>query len=197
MVAEMRAAWRPILTGELAAEAESVVLDIARALSAERTTSRVSLAGGAPGLSIFFGYLGRIWPGRGYEERARELLDVAIDGLEQEELDASLFTGFTGVAWATELLAGSEDQDDEDPNEAIDEALFSLLEDSPWSGSCDLISGLGGFAVYAIERRHRASARQCLERILDRLEETAAHQPAGLAWMTRPELLIESTRREF
>ncbi len=196
MASERGAAWQPILAGELGARAERVVLELAEALAEPGFISPVSLAGGAPGLALFFAYLGRSRPGEGHEERASRLLDQAIDAVGAAPVDASLYGGFTGVAWTAEHLAASHLVGDDDANEGIDEALLDLLAQSPWREDHDLVSGLAGLAVYALERRRRPSGRQCLELILDRLEETAERQAGRATWKTRPELIEELTRRD-
>ena len=40
----------------------------------------------------------------------------------------------------------------------------------------DLIIGLVGIGVYALERLPRTSARECIELIVDRLDETAVRR---------------------
>jgi lantibiotic modifying enzyme len=56
------------------------------------------------------------------------------------------------------------------------------------------MSGLAGFAVYGLERLHRASGRSLLERVLDRLEETAQREEGRATWKTEPRLLPASAR---
>jgi lantibiotic biosynthesis protein len=92
--------------------------------------------------------------------------------------------------------AGDEDQG-EDPLAEIDDALLRYLEHSPWTADYDLIRGLAGFGVYALERLPRPSAVACLERVVERLDETAERGPQGVAWHTAPELLPEWQRRLF
>src|SRR5262249_13671757 len=49
-----------------------------------------------------------------------------------------------------------------------------------------LIEGLVGFGVYALERLPRPAATACLERVVDRLAETAERQGEGTTWWTDP-----------
>ena len=92
-----------------------------------------------------------------------------------------------------EITAG----DDEDPLEEIDAALLRYLDHSPWKADYDLIRGLAGFGVYALERLPRPSAVACLTKIVDRLAETAEHGPQGTTWHTAPELLPDWQREIF
>jgi len=182
--------WRPILEGETGAAAQEAIADIAGALVAAHNVPPASLARGGAGLALLFAFLARARPGEGHEERASAHLDAAIDALATQVMDDSLYAGFTGVAWVTEVLlltlpddgGGGDsdgDGDGDDLNEDVDEALLELLARSPWRRDCDLVSGLAGHAVYALERLRRPSARECLERILDRLEESAERRDGG------------------
>jgi hypothetical protein len=74
--------------------------------------------------------------------------------------------------------------------------VHACVTRSPWTSDYDLVYGLAGLGVYSLERLPRALARTSLERIVDRLAETATHSAAGVAWHTGPELLGEA-RAEF
>jgi len=191
-------AWHPLLDGELADRADEAVTAIAEALAGAGDVSPASLGSGGPGIALFFAYLGRARPQHGHEERADRLLDDAFDAVADRPLGASLFAGFTGVAWTAEHIAGpDEDSGEEDANAAVDEALVEFLGQSPWREDYDLVGGLAGMAVYAFERLPRPSARRCLELVLDRLAETAERRDGRATWKTRPEHLIEPTRSEY
>jgi lantibiotic biosynthesis protein len=87
--------------------------------------------------------------------------------------------------------------DAEDPLEEIDAGLLRYLDHSPWTADYDLIRGLAGFGVYALERLPRPSAVACLAKVVDRLAETAEHGPQGTTWHTAPELLPDWQRAIF
>jgi hypothetical protein len=106
-----------------------------------------SLSSGGPGIALFFAYLGRARPHQEHQERAHRLLDDAFDAVATRPLSASLFGGFTGVAWTAEHLTGDVDGDaahldgsveevdapgEDDPNASVDDALLDLLAQSPW-----------------------------------------------------------------
>ncbi len=88
---------------------------------------------------------------------------------------------------------GANDADD-DPLADIDEALAGYLEHTPWNADYDLIRGLTGFGIYALERLPHPAALACLSRVLDRLEETAERSAQGTTWHTAPELLPDWQR---
>ncbi len=191
--------WRPLLDGDAAAAAGDVVEDIAASLAEPVATVAAngrplpagrdaSLASGSAGMSLFFAYRA-LADAREGDDRAVALLESALDALGAAQLQPSLYVGFTGITWTLEHLASMVlDEDDEDLNEEIDEVLIELLGTTPWMAPTDLISGVVGLGVYALERLPRASAVATLEQAVSRLEETAVHDTDGIAWPTHPSL---------
>ncbi|HEX2832458.1 MAG TPA: lanthionine synthetase C family protein [Thermoanaerobaculia bacterium] len=190
----MKARWRPLLEGELASRAREAVDSIAAALATESARDAADRA-------LLFGYLaltgGAPDDANHYAERSGQLLDVAFDALATTPMGPALYGGFSGVAWVAEHLAGKFDETVEgDGGEEIDEILEETIA-APWNGSYDLISGLTGFGVIALERLPRPSAIRCLEAIVDRLTETAEPSGDGLTWFTSPDLLPMTRRERF
>jgi class I lanthipeptide synthase len=196
----MSKAWKPLLQDDLAAQALAAVHDIAAALEsqADREGSRyASLAGGLTGEALFYTYLALQTGDDAPAERAAQLVEKAVDVLAETPLPPNLYTGFAGVAWTMEHLRGrlfEADGEEEDPVQEIDEALLTPLQRSPWPGDYDLITGLVGLGVYALERLPRPTAATLLGNVVDRLAETADVSEEGAAWFTRPEDLPEWQR---
>lgn len=200
-------AWCPILEGEDAVRAADAITAVAEAIGEAPLPSRYAVPGlgsGEAGVALFFEYLDRARPGAGYGEIARRRLERAIDALAADPLIPSLYSGFTGVAWAVEHLQegadveGEEDAaEEEDSNEDIDAALLDHLRQTPWELDYDLTSGLVGYGVYALERLPRPSAVACLELVVERLAEIAEPRPGGLAWFTPLRLVPEPNRPWF
>jgi lantibiotic modifying enzyme len=74
----------------------------------------------------------------------------------------------------------------------VDEALLGRLSrspGSPTSGDYDLINGLTGLGVCALEGLPRPTARACLEQAVERLAERAELSPEGAAWHSPVETL--------
>lgn len=207
--------WRPLLDGNLAVRAWEAVNAVAQALEAwspgdpaeypaEGWLDRVvSLGGGAAGQALFHGYFFKAERAERHAARARQLLNQAVEALAMAPTHPALYSGFTGVAWAAEhlgrLLDGEEEQEaggaeDEDMGEEIDQALLRALDRFSWAGDYDLMSGLVGFGVYALERFPRPSAIRCLEAIVDRLDESAERNGQEVTWFRPPEVLSGSGR---
>jgi lantibiotic modifying enzyme len=154
--------------------------------------SDVSLSDGTAGLAVLCAYLSRA--GLDDDENAAQFLAHAVNSVSAQQIGPSLYGGFTGIAWAAAHLQEQLLDPEDDPNEAIDEALKTYLDQSPWQDDYDLIVGLVGIGVYAIERLPHASAVECLERVVDRLDEIAERNVNGVTWLTRPDLLPEWQR---
>lgn len=188
--------WSPLLTGAQRDQALTAAIDIAEALRAWSPGMDAGLAGGATGLSIFYTYLAQVVPDRDYEATALAHLDRAMALVGQQRLGPSLYSGFTGVAWAIEHLTGRLlERGDEDPCADIDEALHRFLADPGTPMQYDLINGLAGLGVYALERMPRPSAAACLARIVELLDRQAEKTPEGVTWWTSPALLPPETRQ--
>ncbi len=192
--------WKPLLTGEARSRALEIASEIASALAAEPRGEPgfpdpgPTLAGGTAGIALFHAYLEQAGLGGG--ERADALLGEAVDAVAEKPLGSSLYSGFTGIAWAADHMTGGGAGDEEDANEEIDAALLDHLSQTPWHLDYDLIVGLVGHGVYALERVQRESGRRCLERVIDRLADTAVEVEGapGVTWWTGPHLMIPTTR---
>src|SRR5438034_6105647 len=157
-----RPSWRSVLTGETKERALATVGEIVAALPDPSAveTSDVSLSGGTAGLAVLCAYLSRV--GLDDDENATQFLAHAVNSVSAQQMGPSLYGGFTGIAWAAAHLQEQLLDPEDDPNEAIDEALKTYLDQSPWRDGYDLIVGLVGIGVYAIERLPRKSSIECL-----------------------------------
>jgi lantibiotic biosynthesis protein len=188
--------WRPILSGTSAQQALQAVESIASAapLPGERDPS---LFGGRAGLALLYTWLARTRRLPGADVLAWQYLDEAIDAVATQTMDASLYGGFPGVAWAAELVDGLLDPDAEDRNEAVDDSLLRLLSQAhPWPAPHDLVVAVTGLGVYALQRCPRPTAIECLHLVVDRLEEHARRDEHGIYWWTPPAGILHQDSRE-
>jgi lantibiotic modifying enzyme len=172
------------------------VQDIANSLSEPLSLpgrTDFSLAGGTTGLAIFFAYLSQARSEK--EAAARGFLEEAIAAASDGTTQASLYGGLAGVGWAAAHLQDRlADLDTEDITAKIDDALSVHLSPSRWTAEYDLINGLVGLGVYALERLPRPAAVAGLEQVIDHLAATAERRPEGITWWTNPDWLIPETR---
>jgi lantibiotic modifying enzyme len=179
----------PLLSGAL----QDRALDLAGALTTAITTARgaagprdASLASGSAGLAVCSGQLARTRSDQRAADAALSRLEEAVDVLATEPLTSSLYSGFTGIAWAVELVDRLLGAGGEDRNGDIDEALASLLRRYPEQAPYDLINGLTGLGVYALARWPRPGATPCLLGVVDQLARRARHDRDGVYWWTPP-----------
>jgi lantibiotic modifying enzyme len=189
--------WQPLLQGAWKDRAWESVQAITADLSrpGHDPAGSPSMAEGAAGLAVLHAYLAESRHGHDHAAVAAHCLRRATAAVAENPTEASLHGGLTGMGWA---IAHVRDRlpnfDGEEDLVEIDEALLDHLGQSPWAENYDLISGLVGFGVYALERLPRPAAVACLERVLDRLAETAEHRPEGITWWTDPAWLPAETR---
>jgi hypothetical protein len=155
-----------------------------------------SLADGPAGTALFYHYLDQARPGRGYDEMALEHLEAAIAATAELVASPGLYGGFSGVAWALEHLTGrlleAPVEGGEDPGEDVARALGEYLSHTPWLDEYDLIGGLVGYGVWAIERGTRSGGQEAVASIVQRLAESAERHDGGIAWRTSPARLQKS-----
>jgi len=201
--------WQPLFEGEAAAEVRQTIEEIAAALaisvaeddSFEEDRRVASLARGSAGHALFFDYAAQAFDrNKRYASLARDCVDQAVEAVSAKPMGYGLYSGFAGIAWVAEHLqrrgdsgdaaAGAEAGEGEgDLNKEIDDALLDLLTQRLWHETYDLIGGLVGLGVYALERLPRPSAAACLAAIVDHLAELAESGASGVTWFTPPELL--------
>lgn len=183
----MNAAWQPVLDAAARAPALETVYSIAEDL-AKQAVDGPLLARGKAGVAILYAYLALARADHGDEQTAVRLLNQAVDAVAAMKMAPCFFTGFAGIAWANAHLEGRVLHSiDEDANDEIDLVLQTHLRQSPWRGDYNLLTGLVGFGVYALERMPREAAINCLESIIDRLGETAERTAVGITWFTPPD----------
>lgn len=169
---------------------------LVRARAGRKTPPTSSgLGEGAAGRALALDYLGS--PLLGLK---RPPASLSAEGLERDTAagnDPTLFGGFTGVGWVVAHLERRSGVAPRRPLADVDEAVRAVVSRSPWDGGVDLISGLAGFGLYALERFPEPSAVPILEAVVERLEEAAEPRDGGLTWWTSPYLLPLERRAEF
>lgn len=194
----------PAVDGDLAARIEAAVLELTDALHAraEQTTDRAAQAVVHAEHALLRAYVACAAPDQGHEAAAMDSLDRTIETLSAASMGAALHGGLAGIGWITEhvqtLLGAPPPSDEDDGNVAVDAALHRALETTPWPRGHDLVGGLAGIGVYALERAQRPSGMALLERVvvcLDGLAEPGA--PAGRCFRIPSERLPPAMRAHF
>jgi len=202
--------WLPLLTGNLKETALGTVEEIAEELRSSFCVYPIehpawsplghysSLSGGKAGLALFFAYLDKALPGRGYDDTSIETLESAIEGSAEVGNNLGLFAGLSGTAWVIEHLREQiVDPEGVDPNQDVVLALGEALLQSGWEDAFDLISGLTGLGVFALERLPHPSGADCVQLAIDRLSEIVDRGADGGAWRTSVKLLRRDLQALF
>jgi lantibiotic modifying enzyme len=193
--------WRPILSGTMADQALQAVDAIAEdipSITSLPGEPNHSLSRGQAGLALLYAWLARTARTPQADVVAWQFLDQAIEGVSTQAMKPALFGGFTGVAWAAELVDHLLDPDAGDRNEEVDDALLRLLsQPNRWPVPHDLVEGVTGLGVYALERYPRPVAIECLRRVVERLHESARHDEHGSYWWTPPGEINEEWRKQY
>jgi lantibiotic biosynthesis protein len=196
--ATQRSSWRPILSGTMARQALQAVDAFAESITSLPGERAPSLGRGQAGLALLYAWLARTRRMPQADVLARQCLDQAVEAVAAQAMNASLYGGFTGVAWAADLAGHLLDPDAEDRSEAVDDALRRLLSRAtPWSAPYDLVVGLTGIGVYALQRYPRPVATECLRRVVELLRECAQHDEHGLYWWTSPAEIHPESREQY
>ncbi len=182
--------WQPVLDGEERTEALTAVAEIAAALGS-LPHDDASLAGGTAGRAVLHARLVADDPAQ--RDAALACLRHAAASLRTPGGSSSLFLGAAGTGWVVTHLAG-ELLDARDRCASLDRALLRLLDRQPWPGRFDLVTGLVGLGVYALERLDVLKGTALLERVVRRLGEMAVRDEDEVYWWTRPQWLNEEVR---
>lgn len=176
----------PLLSGALRDRALHLAGTLAETLRPAPVAGRrdVSLASGAAGLAVCSGQLARTRCDRRAADAALTRLEEALDALAAQPLTSSLYSGFTGIAWAVELVDGLLGAGSEDRSGDIDDALTRLLRRYPEDAPYDLINGLTGLGVYALARWPRPGAAPLVLGVIEQLARRARHDRDGVSWRT-------------
>jgi hypothetical protein len=193
--------WRPILSGTMAAQALQAVDAIAESIPSIKSLPggrNHSLSRGQAGLALLYTWQARTGRTPQADVFAWQYLDHAIEGVSAQKMNPSLYGGFTGVAWAAELVDHLLDAAAGDRNEEVDDALLRLLsQPNRWPVPHDLVEGVTGLGVYALQRYPRPVAIECLHRVVERLHESARHDEHGFYWWTPAAEIHEEWRKQY
>jgi lantibiotic modifying enzyme len=157
-----------------------------------------SFAGGATGVSLLFAYqsvaLGEPRTGRS-RTLALDLMDRALNQAHLLGGNPGLFSGYSGLGWTLDHFRHMGlIHEDADLNQELDEALLVFLDPGTWRGLPELVDGLAGIGIYALDRNGEGRAEALLERVLILLSAKVERHMDGLAWYDDPELLYLEAR---
>lgn len=201
MKARVTPRWRPLLTGALADHAAETVRAIVSELHEPFVHTQQLTAGRLADQALLHGYLARAWPGSDDAVHARRFLEESLEVAAGTWMPPALHGGFTYLAWVMQHLGGQVlpeaiDLSEEDPLEDVEAALGEALATEQWTQSYDLIGGLVGLGIFALERLPRPGARRCLERAVHHLLALSEVTAAGLRTWRTPETAVTQASKK-
>jgi lantibiotic modifying enzyme len=178
--------WTPILDEASARLAEQAIAVVQRDAEqhAMALASGPSLSRGHAGLAVMFAYLSQSTGDSRCEELAVERLESSIAAFAQNPFHPALYSGMTGAGWALAHLSDAEERADDEMFTIVDERIRRLLAAKSPLEEYDLINGLVGIGVYALERLPSRLAASFLARIVEILSDRAVTTADGITWRT-------------
>lgn len=197
--------WRPLLDGNARQAAMTTVRQIAKDLpgvlplvGADVETQSAMLSCWKAESAIFYAYLAAADDDSENAELAYEYLNEGIGIAATQPPAGGLLSGIIELGWVIAHLRGILlDEEEAESGAAVDEFLNELLARPHWPGSYDLISGLAGFGIYALERAPHGSAIEIARKVVTHLWQTAEHNEQGITWHTYPVPLPPSQSQLF
>jgi len=192
--------WDIVLPAQLRQEALQHVSRIAA--SALEQASALGSANYWCEVALLHAYLHLAFPDLGYDVSAVACLNNAGEGLRPSGKHG-LHGGLSGIAWTFEHVAplvtpghGGLDVT-EDPIEDLDRIILEQLNEDITLNQFDLVSGLVGKGVYLTERLPRSSARNGVEKVIEKLRKSVYEDATGAAWYTAPQFLHDTQRQLY
>jgi lantibiotic biosynthesis protein len=183
--------WKPILEGDVRRQALNVVDEVAATL-ARLPLEDPSLMGGSAGRALLHARLAGHHPE--HHEAAIACLRHAVQALGEPGGSGSLSRGAAGTGWVLTHLQGKL-LDDRDRCRKVDRALLRLLDRESWPGHADLMHGLVGMGVYALERLDAPDGAALLDRVVGHLTDLATREGHNAYWWTPVQRLPAVTSR--
>ena len=188
--------WNPVLESASARVAMESAARVARTVFDEFDATQVDLAGGSTGIALALTYLSDALDDPSLRTSARRVWQSVLGNLENSVTTPSLFGGFCGPAWVVAQLGERLGYDTSGVHDEVESVLVAHLSSGPVNRNYDLISGLVGFGVYALERFPSGESARIIELVVERLLGQAERVPNGVTWSTPAELLPEWQRRQ-
>jgi len=144
-------------------------------------------SGGLGGAMLLNRYMFEVDPDPLYERRAEAYLDHLLASTSRLPL-THLYGGTVGIAWLLTHLSRLEGDSEPDVHE-MDDILMAVLE-QPWRGHHDIVSGLAGIGIYALERLPHTNGRAILGLVVERFATLIEANAEGVAAVyTSPEFV--------
>ncbi len=179
--------WKALIPGKEADEAHRKLTEIKLALEKYSGGNDPSLLSGAPGIALFWFYLGKAVGDEKLYERGMELIGAACERVEQGFAYPSFAGGLAGLGWAIGHLSrqGFIEENVHEILDKLTEPLHQSMREYVRNGQYDYLHGGLGIALYFLERPDLQKATTFLQELSAGLRQIADSQiPESLRWRT-------------
>lgn len=147
----------------------------------------VGLLSGKCGITLLFAYLSKVYPDANYTTATFDLLEQLGESLANEELDHSISSGLTGIAFVFQHLRNIDVIDkSEDLNlNEMDEFISRGIDYDFNTGNWDPLHGMTGLGIYFLERNKETGDSIYLEKIVDNLSKMRVTEGHYKIWITK------------
>ena len=154
----------------------------------DESTAGLALAGGVAGYALFSACLAHARdPGHQFSDFAHRCLQrIATDLPQTDFVPPGLFTGLSGIAWATQYvsdLLGLDDRQRLQTDDAVCDFIEAYL-DRDEEYEYDLINGLAGIGLWALTLPDESRRARIVARILHLLQRSSESSNGGITWRT-------------
>ena len=219
-----RGRWRAVVSERTASRARTVAHDVAQRLrdgaDVEAAAARAAgqsahpdtrhwqpygVAQGFAGLALLAGAMDECFPGESWDAVAHAHLERAARGAAESHVPAGIFSGLSGLAFATERLSRNgtryrrlAESLDAELLPQVHELAAAVPAGEPTSVAYfDVISGLSGVGASLLLRTRAPRCGAALRAVLERLVQLCAHDERGLPrWWTPGEHLHPLSRAD-
>ncbi len=180
--------WSPYAGDWLEDAARASIGRITRIMLEAQVGGGLSLWEGGAGVALALECLGKRSDDAALLRASAAAWDDTVLRLRGEAVGPGLYNGFSGVGWVDAFLSNQrgESGGEDSVHEELERVLLAHLELRHARTDVvayDLISGLVGFGVYALERQGRGKSLHILDTVIDELLARAAEQEARFTSM--------------
>lgn len=146
------------------------------------------------GAALFLSYYARFSNDEACSEALTALLDQMNDQVASSSPPLRLHGGIVGFAWLLRHLARQDGRDADEGTSELDAALVAYLSRGPNDVRLDVLDGIVGFGVYALEGGSKPSSSALLDEVVHTLLTSASRCRSGYLWHTPPRFVPDSRR---
>ena len=167
---------------ELKSNLESLLFNLVTQVKAQSLENKqLSLVSGLSSNILFLYSFNKFYPEYLSTNIIEEQLLVLFEQAQTAELNSSLADGISGLGWLLDHLGLNAE---EDQNDDIDECLLEILSRPTWENGYELLYGLVGIGIYAVQRSTTPTGKAICKKVFYLLQSLATVKEGTVFWET-------------